>query len=338
MERKDFLKNGFGFLGMALVGPSLLKLDDNGVGSACTVTRTETEGPFPTMVPGNFLKPEITGNRTGIPFTIEITIKNVNQNCAGASNIMIDIWHCDKDGYYSEYGGAGNPFQTKDMRAEHFLRGRQITDNSGLVRFKSIFPGWYQGRATHIHVHAYTLKGQSLLITQIAYPEGANSAVVEVNNSTANGYTKGMNGYTYNAQDGEFSDGVTDEMSTVTGSIAAGYLLTHTIYVKAPVSPTGVEEIEAERQFKLGTNYPNPFTDETTIPITLLRNSDVRIEVMDLEGRKVYETVRNNMEHGVQKIPVNLGGLNLASGRYVYSVEIHNENGTFKQSNIMVKN
>jgi protocatechuate 3,4-dioxygenase beta subunit len=336
MERKDFLKNGFGFLGMALVGPGILKLDDNNAGAACTVTRTETEGPFPTMNPASFLKQDIIGNRTGIPFSIEITIKNTLLNCDPASGILVDIWHCDKDGYYSEYGGAGNPFQTKDMRNEHFLRGRQITDKNGLVTFRSIFPGWYQGRSTHIHVHAYTGTGKSILITQIAYPEGPNSAVVQVNASTANGYTKGMSGYTYNAQDGEFSDGVTDEMSTVTGSVATGYLLTHTIFISSKVV-TGVDELEAEGQFKLGTNFPNPFTNETTIPVTLLKNSDVKIEILDLEGRKLYEVQKNNMEHGVQKIPVQLGSLNLASGRYIYCVEIHNENGTFKQSKMMVK-
>lgn len=335
MERKDFLKNGFGFLGMALVAPSIL-LDNNGTNGACAVTRTETEGPFPTKDPAAFLKQDIIGNRTGIPFTIEITMKNINQNCNPAEGLLVDIWHCDKDGYYSEYGGPGNPFQTKDMRNEHFLRGRQVSDKNGLVTFKSIFPGWYQGRATHIHVHVYNNKGKSYLITQIAYPEGANSAVVQVNASTANGYTKGMSGYTYNAQDGEFRDGVSDELATVTGSISAGYVLTHTIFVAGPV--TGIDEnINPEGQFKLGTNFPNPFINETTIPVTLLRPSDVKIEILDLAGRKIYEVQKTNMQHGIQNIQINTGSLNLASGRYIYSVEIHNENGTFKQSRTMVK-
>ncbi len=334
MERKDFLKNGFGFLGMALVAPSILNFDNNG---ACSVTRTETEGPFPTKDPASFLKKNIIGNRTGIPFTIEITLKNVNQNCSPVEGIIVDIWHCDKDGYYSEYGGPGNPFQTKDMRNEHFLRGRQITDSNGLASFTSIFPGWYQGRATHIHVHAYTNKGKSILITQIAFPEGSNSAVVQVNASTANGYTKGMRGYTYNAQDGEFSDGVSDEMSVVTGSVATGYLLTHTIFVSAPVVTTGIEEINPEGQFKLGTNFPNPFTDETTIPITLLKPSDIKIELFDLEGRKLHEIQKSGLVHGLHKVPVNVESLNLASGKYIYSVEIRNENGTFRQAKTMLK-
>ncbi|HSH68169.1 MAG TPA: intradiol ring-cleavage dioxygenase, partial [Bacteroidia bacterium] len=77
MERKDFLKNGFGFLGMAFIAPNILKLDNNSP-DACVVTRTETEGPFPTMNPAAFLKQDIIGNRTGIPFTIEIGFKNIN--------------------------------------------------------------------------------------------------------------------------------------------------------------------------------------------------------------------------------------------------------------------
>lgn len=336
MERKDFLKNGFGFLGMALVSPSILNFNKTDSEAACVKTRSETEGPFPTKNPAAFKILDITGNRTGIPFTIQIGFKNINYNCEPAAGLLVDIWHCDKDGYYSEYGGAGNPFQTKDMRNEHFLRGRQITDPNGLVTFKSIFPGWYQGRSTHIHVHVYTSTGTSILITQIAFPEGSNSAVVQVNASTANGYTKGMSGYTYNAQDGEFSDGVSDEMSTVTGSVTAGYTLTHTIFVAAPVI-TGMEEIEPASQFKLGSNYPNPFTNETTVPVTLLRPSDVKLEVFDLQGRKIYELQKNNLDHGVQQLPIHLGSLNLANGKYIYSVEIQNERGSFKQSKTMLK-
>ena len=143
---------------------------------------------------------------------------------------IVDIWHCDKDGYYSEYGGTG--MQTINYTGVHFLRGRQTTDSNGQVNFTSIFPGWYQGRATHIHVHIYTAAGVSLLITQIAFPEGSSSAVATVNGSggSAYGYTRGMTGYTYNASDNIFSDDTAGiELAAVTGSLGAGYTLSHTI-------------------------------------------------------------------------------------------------------------
>lgn len=135
-------------------------------------------------------------------------------------------------------GGTNNVNASNDginatYTSNHFLRGRQTTDANGLVNFTSIFPGWYSGRATHIHVHVYKADGTSLLVTQIAFPEGSNSAVVLVNASTAKGYTKGMSGYTYNSNDNVFSDGTANEMSAITGSVSAGFALTHTIKVSA---------------------------------------------------------------------------------------------------------
>jgi protocatechuate 3,4-dioxygenase beta subunit len=199
---------------------------------SCTVTATETAGPFPTITPSSLVRSDIRLDRTGVAFTINVTIKNTDNSCAALSGALVDIWHCDKDGYYSEYGGTS--MQTVDYTAVHFLRGRQTTDSNGLVTFTSIFPGWYQSRATHIHVHVYTSAGTSLLISQISFPEGASSAVVLVNASTANGYSKGMTGYTYNASDDVFKDDTAGaQTGTVTGSVSAGYALAITLYAAA---------------------------------------------------------------------------------------------------------
>jgi protocatechuate 3,4-dioxygenase beta subunit len=232
MERKEFLKR----LGMSsIVLPlfaSCSKDDDPTPSSgSCTATSSETAGPFPTKDPSSLEMVDIRSDRTGVALTVEITIQDKNNSCAALEGAIVDIWHCDKDGYYSEYGGTN--MQTIDLTGVHFLRGRQITDSNGKVGFTSIFPGWYQGRATHIHVHIYNSAGTSFLVTQIAFPEGTNSAVNLVNASTAHGYTKGMTGYTYNASDNIFSDSVDNELATVTGSVDNGYALTHTIVVSA---------------------------------------------------------------------------------------------------------
>jgi len=242
-SRKQFLKK---FLIGAASAPVILhacKKDDlsgtNGSGSGsgsggssgtCTVAPTETAGPFPTITPSSLVRSDIRDDRTGVPLTMNITIKNTNNNCAALAGAIVDVWHCDKDGYYSEYGGTA--MQSVNYTGVHFLRGRQTTDANGLVSFTTIFPGWYTGRATHIHVHIYNSAGTSLKITQIAFPEGANSATVLVNASTANGYTKGMTGYTYNASDNIFSDDTTGvQLAAISGSVSAGYILTHTINV-----------------------------------------------------------------------------------------------------------
>ncbi|MBL7744435.1 MAG: intradiol ring-cleavage dioxygenase [Chitinophagaceae bacterium] len=200
----------------------------------CSVSPTETAGPFPTITPSSLVRSDIRDDRTGVALTVKITVRNTNNNCAALAGAIVDIWHCDKDGYYSEYGGTS--MQSVNYTAVHFLRGRQTTDSNGLVTFTSIFPGWYSGRATHIHVHIYNASGNSLLVTQIAFPEGSSNAVTVVNGSggVAYGYTKGMTGYTYNASDNIFSDDTTGtELATVSGSLSGGYTLTHTINVAA---------------------------------------------------------------------------------------------------------
>jgi len=238
MERKHFLKS---LLVGALSAPALLvacgKDDetvtpstgtgstDTGTGS-CTVAPTETEGPFPTKVPASYVRSNIVDGKTGHPMTVKITIKNASNSCAVLSGALVDIWHCDAEGNYSEYGGTG--MQSTNYQSVHFLRGRQITDANGLVTFTSIFPGWYSGRATHIHVHIYNANGTSLKVTQIAFPEGTGSAVAAVN-----GYAKGLSGYTNNASDNVFSDGVTQELATVTGSSSAGFEVAITLNVAA---------------------------------------------------------------------------------------------------------
>jgi protocatechuate 3,4-dioxygenase beta subunit len=199
--------------------------------ASCVVTDSETAGPFPTKDPSSLVMANIVSDRTGVAFSIKITIQDKNNSCAALEGAIVDIWHCDKDGYYSEYGGTS--MQTINYTAVHFLRGRQTTDSNGMVGFTSIFPGWYTSRATHIHVHIYDSSGKSLLVTQIGFPEGSGSAVNLVNASTANGYTKGMSGYTYNANDNVFSDSADTEIGTVTGSVAEGFTLTHTIVVSA---------------------------------------------------------------------------------------------------------
>lgn len=247
MQRKKFLRHGIAALGVAFVAPlASCKKDLDGTGSgsssgsgnesggACTVSPTETEGPFPTKTPSSLERSDIRDDRTGVALSIKINILNKNNNCAALAGAIVDIWHCDKDGYYSEYGGTS--MQSVNYTGVHFLRGRQVSDANGLVTYTSIFPGWYQGRSTHIHVHIYNASGTSLLVTQIAFPEGTSSAVATINSSagTSYGYSKGMTGYTYNANDNIFSDDTAGvELSTVTGSISAGYVLTHSIAVSA---------------------------------------------------------------------------------------------------------
>jgi protocatechuate 3,4-dioxygenase beta subunit len=235
MERKEFIKRlGLGTMIMPMLmacGTDEVVPDSStGTGSAsgsCSSTPSETAGPFPTKNPASLLLVDIRSDRTGVPLTIQITIQNMNNSCEPLPDAIVDIWHCDRDGYYSEYGGSG--MQSTDLTQVHFLRGRQTTDASGVAAFTSIFPGWYAGRAPHIHVHVYDTSGKSLLVTQIAFP----TTVCDTVYTTATQfYTRGKQD-TSNASDNVFSDSIANEMASLTGSVADGYALSHTIVVEA---------------------------------------------------------------------------------------------------------
>jgi protocatechuate 3,4-dioxygenase beta subunit len=242
MERKIFLKSGISALGIAFVAPLLKSCSkenltasttaasttsgSSGTGS-CTVSPTETAGPFPTKTPSSLVSSNIVSDRTGVPLTIKLTINNASNSCAALSGAIVDIWHCDAAGNYSEYGGGG--MQATNYTSVHFLRGRQTTNASGLVTFTSIFPGWYSGRAPHIHVHVYSANGTSLMITQIAFPTDICNTVY----TTATDYKSRGTQDTSNSQDNVFSDSLASELATVSGTVADGYVLTQIVTVSA---------------------------------------------------------------------------------------------------------
>jgi len=140
-----------------------------------------------------------------------LNIVNVSNQCAPILTAMVYVWHCDKDGYYSGYNQNG-----ADLRGQTFLRGVQTTDTSGRVTFNTIYPGWYPGRATHIHFRVYL--GLALQATsQLAFPSATTNAVY----STPLYAAKGQNPTTPSG-DGIFSDGVSYQLPIVTANAATG--------------------------------------------------------------------------------------------------------------------
>ncbi|MFD1140418.1 intradiol ring-cleavage dioxygenase [Larkinella insperata] len=237
MQRKDFLRRSFSALGIATIAPLISCSSENDVTpesttetgsgtSTCTETSNETAGPFPTKTPASLVTADIRSDRQGTKLTVKITVQNKNTSCAGLAGALVDIWHCDAAGNYSEYGGT--QMQSTNYQSVHFLRGRQTSDSNGLVTFTSIYPGWYQGRAPHIHVHVYNSSGKSLKVSQIAFPEDISKVVYAQGVYASHGQAD-----TTNARDNIFSDGISTNLATVTGNTSDGYELTWAIVVAA---------------------------------------------------------------------------------------------------------
>ncbi|MEW1922834.1 intradiol ring-cleavage dioxygenase [Streptomyces sp. NPDC088360] len=150
------------------------------------LTGETTEGPY--YIDADKIREDITEDREGIPFTLRLKVIDAD-TCKPLKKAAVDIWHCDALGIYSGYesmsgggggggtpptgaptatptgtptgtppsgspggGGGGHQEPTDD---ERYLRGTQLTDKHGYVEFKTVFPGWYQGRAVHIHTKVH---------------------------------------------------------------------------------------------------------------------------------------------------------------------------------------
>ncbi len=113
--------------------------------TACVATPAQTEGPFflDARLERSDIRSDTAGGapRAGTPLTLELSIRGVSAaGCTPLAGAIVDLWHCDAEGVYSG---------TRD--GARFLRGYQRTDATGRVRFVTIYPGWYGGRAVHIH-------------------------------------------------------------------------------------------------------------------------------------------------------------------------------------------
>ncbi|MET0553176.1 MAG: intradiol ring-cleavage dioxygenase [Vicinamibacteria bacterium] len=182
----------------------------------CAVTPTETVGPYPSLT--DMFRMDIREGKQGAVLTLTVKVVNASSACAAVPGANVEIWHVDAAGDYSQYG---------TQRSATFLRGIQTTNANGEVVFTTIYPGWYQGRATHIHLEV-SLNGQSRKVTQIAFPESVND---EVHRSGVYA-SRGTNPIA-NASDGIFADSLASEIVTPTGSAAAGYAATFQVGIAA---------------------------------------------------------------------------------------------------------
>jgi len=118
--------------------------------STCVVRPEQTEGPY--FVDEMLNRSDIREDREGVPLDLTFNVSRVDQGnaaaCGPLAGALVDIWHCDAQGQYSDVRDNAEGFNTQ---GETFLRGYQVTDENGTARFTTIYPGWYRGRAVHTH-------------------------------------------------------------------------------------------------------------------------------------------------------------------------------------------
>lgn len=188
-----------GGTGMALLG-SAFAFANRDLVNAAQGTPTPQPSLTPDSAPACIARPRLTAgpffaenmperydvrtdSRTGAqsdgtPLLLRFVVATVSAAaCLPLAGARVDIWHCDARGVYS--GVFDGRF---DTRGQDFLRGYQLTDRYGIADFLTIYPGWYPGRAVHIHFKIRTDPQASRgyeFVSQLFFEEAVNAAVYQ---------------------------------------------------------------------------------------------------------------------------------------------------------------
>ncbi len=139
---------------------------------ACLLSPEQTEGPFPTVT--QIERRDIREELTGHPLRLGLQV--VDESCEPIPGAVVEIWHCDTDGDYSAYADGAT---TDDAGSgTTFLRGSQTANGEGIVEFVTNYPGWYSGRAVHIHTKVH-LDDSTVLTSQIYFDDDLNSEIFQ---------------------------------------------------------------------------------------------------------------------------------------------------------------
>lgn len=206
--------------------------------SSCSPIPEETAGPYPgdgsnsangsianALALSGIVRRDIrasiagaSGVAGGVPLTLTLHLENSAGSCADLAGYAVYLWHCDREGRYSMYSSG--------ITDQNYLRGVQSSGSDGLVVFDTIFPGCYDGRMPHMHFEVYrsealaTSYARKLRTSQIAFPVDLCTQVY----ANATGYnTSASNlGRISFATDNVFSDGVSSQLASVSGSLSQG--------------------------------------------------------------------------------------------------------------------
>jgi protocatechuate 3,4-dioxygenase beta subunit len=181
--------------------------------NGCVLTPQMTEGPFYLDI--NKVRADITEGRPGTPLALSLTVVNAS-TCKPIADAAVDIWHTDALGTYS--GVQGN--------SGIYMRGTLRSDANGVVDFKTVYPGWYNGRTVHIHTMVH-VGGNAVHTGQLFFDDAVTDEAYK-----ASPYNKRGSRDQRNANDGIYQGG--GQASTLKPTKSGnGYSATMTMGVQA---------------------------------------------------------------------------------------------------------
>jgi protocatechuate 3,4-dioxygenase beta subunit len=179
---------------------------DGKSGASCVLAPEMTEGPY--YLDDQLIRRDITEGKDGVPLQLRLTVQNAS-SCKPIAKATVEVWHADATGNYSGFDGAATPTD--------YLRGGQRTNRSGLAVLDTIYPGWYQGRAPHIHVKVH-VGGNVVHTGQLFFRPATSAAVYRTSAYAAHGQAD-----TTNAADTIYADGGSKSLLALRRRTGGGY-------------------------------------------------------------------------------------------------------------------
>jgi protocatechuate 3,4-dioxygenase beta subunit len=201
---------------------------------ACVLTPDKTEGPY--FVDERLNRADIRVDpsngsvQPGVPLRLTITVLDMDNACAPVAGAAVDIWHAIAEGRYSDVSANGTV-------GRKYLRGYQVTDANGAVQFTTVYPGWYSGRAIHIHFKIRKFDGSSTTYefsSQIFFDESVNQAVLAQGAYSARGQAD-----TPNSADNIYGTDGGDLTAAATPDGSGGYAATFAVGVTGLAGAAG---------------------------------------------------------------------------------------------------
>jgi protocatechuate 3,4-dioxygenase beta subunit len=193
----------------------------------CVVKPELTEGPYYVDEELNRsdirLDPSDGSVRDGALLALTFNVSSLASSaCTPLAGAVVDVWHCDAAGVYSDVSDSG--FNTVGKK---FLRGYQVTGSDGVARFTTIYPGWYSGRAVHIHfkIRSSASSTSAYEFTSQLFFDDALTDQVDATEPYA---AKGQRD-TRNANDGIYNQGGSQLVLDVAADGSGGYTATFDI-------------------------------------------------------------------------------------------------------------
>lgn len=245
-DRRTFLRGLLAAAAVPLLGcaggsnPDDAETVDTGP-FVCEPVPSETAGPYPgdgsngpnVLSTSGVVRQDITADigggtvAEGVPLRVRLRITDAGADCAALGSYAVYLWHADAEGRYSMYSSG--------VTDRTYLRGVQTTDADGWLEFVTIFPGCYAGRWPHMHFEVFRSQAEAtssdakIATSQLALPQAACETVYADSrypDSATNLAKISL------STDNVFSDGATQQLATLSGSNADGWLAELTVAVE----------------------------------------------------------------------------------------------------------